>query len=270
MVLEPETPPTLTASIGTLPTDCIVLVPADSWDAYTSASHWSDYAAQTYTGYGSIATIALDAPERAYAGVGGFTVTASYFGANHAFVPKAQRGCTWAVSGPATIAADGDAVTVTPTDAAAAGDVVTLTCTSTHDAAVSTTANITIATLTYADVDGNDGAWAVGDDGHTWHSVSAYHVSNGSCTCTISATGQTLTVVAWNDSETNYDYVTLSELDGTVTRNSSKSCKGTTPSSPKTFTYDLGGAQHTVQVMYSKDNSGDDNSDAGYFYAYVD
>ena len=46
MVLEPETPPTLTASIGTLPTDCIVLVPADSWDAYTSASHWSDYAAQ--------------------------------------------------------------------------------------------------------------------------------------------------------------------------------------------------------------------------------
>lgn len=111
-------------------------------------------------------------------------------------------------------------------------------------------------------------------DGHTVYKSDAgsYHVSNGTSTCTVTVKGYSrVTVYARSYAESNYDYLEVGPLDGTVTRDASSnvlSTKGKQSSTTylsHTFTIEDNN-KHTFQVLYSKDRSGDNNDDRGYFY----
>ena len=129
----------------------------------------------------------------------------------------------------------------------------------------------------YTEVDLNGGQWVDSGtqvDGHTVYKSDAgsYHIDNGTSTCTVTVSGYSkVTVYARSYAESNYDYLEVGPLDGTVTRGSSSnvlSTKGRQSSTTylsHTFTIE-DKEQHTFQILYSKDSTSDVYDDRGYFY----
>lgn len=129
----------------------------------------------------------------------------------------------------------------------------------------------------YTEVDLNGGQWVDSGtqvDGHTVYKSDAgsYNINNGTSTCTVTVSGYSkVTVYARSYAESNYDYLEVGPLDGTVTRNSSSNVLTTQgrQSSTKylshTFTIE-DKVQHTFQILYSKDSSSNTHDDRGYFY----
>ena len=129
----------------------------------------------------------------------------------------------------------------------------------------------------YTEVDLNGGQWVDSGtqvDGHTVYKSDAgsYHVDNGTSTCTVTVSGYSkVTVYARSYAESNYDYLEVSPLDGTATRNSPSNVLSTqgrqssTTYSSHTFTIEDKG-QHAFQILYSKDSSSNAHDDRGYFY----
>ena len=129
----------------------------------------------------------------------------------------------------------------------------------------------------YTEVDLNGGQWVDSGtqvDGHTVYKSDegSYHIDNGTSTCTVTVSGYSkVTVYARSYAESNYDYLEVGPLDGTVTRGSSSNVLSTqgrqssTTYSSYTFTIE-DKVQHTFQILYSKDSSSNTHDDRGYFY----
>ena len=129
----------------------------------------------------------------------------------------------------------------------------------------------------YTEVDLNGGQWVDSGtqvDGHTVYKSDAgsYNINNGTSTCTVKVSGySSVTVYARSYAESNYDYLEVGPLDGTVTRGSSSNVlstqgrqSSTTYSSHTSRIEDKG--QHTFLILYSKDSSSNTHHDRGYFY----
>ena len=129
----------------------------------------------------------------------------------------------------------------------------------------------------YTEVDLNGGQWVDSGtqvDGHTVYKSDAgsYHIGNGTSTCTVTVSGYSkVTVYARSYAESNYDYLEVGPLDGTVTRNSPSNVlttqgkQSSTTYLSHTFTIE-DKAQHTFQILYSKDSNSNTHDDRGYFY----
>lgn len=129
----------------------------------------------------------------------------------------------------------------------------------------------------YTEVDLNDGQWVDSGtqvDGHTVYKSDAgsYNINNGTSTCTVTVSGYSkVTVYARSYAESNYDYLEVGPLDGTVTRGSlsnvlrTQGKQSSTTYLSHTFTIEDKG-QHTFQILYSKDSSSNTHDDRGYFY----
>lgn len=129
----------------------------------------------------------------------------------------------------------------------------------------------------YTEVDLNGGQWVDSGtqvDGHTVYKSDAgsYNINNGTSTCTVTVSGYSkVTVYARSYAESNYDYLEVGPLDGTVTRNSSSNVlttqgkQSSTTYLSHTFTIE-DKVQHTFQILYSKDSSSNAHDDRGYFY----
>ena len=129
----------------------------------------------------------------------------------------------------------------------------------------------------YTEVDLNGGQWVDSGtqvDGHTVYKSDAgsYNINNGTSTCTVKVSGYSkVTVYARSYAESNYDYLEVGPLDGTVTRASSSNVlttqgkQSSTTYLSHTFTIE-DKAQHTFQILYSKDSSSNTHDDRGYFY----
>ena len=129
----------------------------------------------------------------------------------------------------------------------------------------------------YTEVDLNGGQWVDSGTqvvGHTVYKSDAgsYHVANGTSTCTVTVSRYSkVTVYARSYAESNYDYLEVGPLDGTVTRGSSSNVlrtqgrQSSTTYSSHTFTIE-DKVQHTFQILYSKDSNSNTHDDRGYFY----
>ena len=129
----------------------------------------------------------------------------------------------------------------------------------------------------YTEVDLNGGQWVDSGttiDGHTVYKSDAgsWHVSNGTSTCTVTVRGcSSVTVYLRSYAEGNHDYAEVGPLDSKVSRAaasnvlSTKGKQSNTTYYSHTFTIS-DDAFHTFEVLYSKDSSGDNNDDRGYFY----
>ena len=118
------------------------------------------------------------------------------------------------------------------------------------------------------------GPWCTGVDGHTVYKsdVGSYHTNNGSSKCTVAVKGyRFVTVYIRSYAESNYDFTELDPLDGTVSRGAASNVLSTKGKQSNTTYYShkftiSDDAFHTFEVLYSKDSSGDNNNDRGYFY----
>ena len=194
------------------------------------------------------------------------------------YVRGDYRGATWSVSGNATIKEQSDdACTIEYTNLSE-GDTITLTATSKTNSSISVTKTLTAKEIR-ASVGVETTQWVGTGETPTGaltqiykSDAGSYHVSNGASLAKVTFTGCTkLTLSVRSYAESNYDYVTVSDIDfsGEFTRNSASvlSTKGIQSSSEYTdHTFETDGGEHFFYVLYSKDSSGDNNDDRGYFY----
>ena len=129
----------------------------------------------------------------------------------------------------------------------------------------------------YIVLDLNGGQWVDSGtqvDGHTVYKSDAgsYHTNNGSSKCTVAVKGYRLvTVYLRSYAEGNYDFAEVGPLDGTVSRNGHLNVLNTRGKQSGTtylsHTFTINDTNlHTFEVLYSKDSSGNNNDDRGYFY----
>ena len=101
-----------------------------------------------------------------------------------------------------------------------------------------------------------------------YESYSNYNVNNGVATMYIDINGYTeFTFYVRSNAESNYDYVTVSELDSTSQKvsTSGKQNSGTALSNYTKVTYTgIDGGSHRIIVTYRKDGSVNQGSDRGY------
>ena len=251
-----------------------IYVPESLLNSYKTADHWSDYASF----FKSLESIELSKISiignkniNTYNGNTTSTYKASY---NDGLVDPKQVGVTWSITGNATISQDG----VVTLKNASVGDKLTITATSTYNTSISTSLTVSVVNVAAGmTVDLNNGQWVDSGttiDGHTVYKSDAgsYYINNGTSTCTINVFGySSVTVYARSYAESNYDYLEVGPLDGTVARNgtsnvlSTKGKQSNTAYISHTFTIS-DDALHTFEVLYSKDSSGNNDDDRGYFY----
>lgn len=112
-----------------------------------------------------------------------------------------------------------------------------------------------------------------------YKSFSNYHVANSTATMTITLNGySTFEIYIRSWAESTYDYTMASTLDGAApTSSSSSTCYAHTKNSNNTSGTDLndykkvtysnistGGRDHTITIVYMKDQYTDSNDDRGY------
>lgn len=255
-------------------TSLTIYVPESLIDSYKTATVWSAYA-NIFKTLESIKltkiSIIGSSKINTYNGNKTGTYKVQY---NDGVVSPEQAGVTWSITGNATISKDG----VVTLKNASVGDKLTITATSTYNTSISASLTVSIVNVaTSMTVDLNNGQWVDSGttvDGHTVYKSDAgsYHVNSGSSTCTVTVKGYNkATVYVRSYAEGNYDYVDVGPLDGTVTRDdqinvlSTKGKQSNTTYLSHTFIINNTNA-HTFQVLYSKDASGNNNDDRGYFY----
>ena len=256
-----------------LPSTVSIYVPASLIESYKTASNWSSYASKFKT---------LESIQLSKISIIGFTEINMYNGNtgtykikyNDGLVLPEQAGVTWSITGNATISQDG----IVTLNNASAGDTLSITAISTYDNSISASLTVSVVNKSKSIyIELNDGQWVDSGttvDGHTVYKSDAgsYHVDNGTSTCTVTVQGYSkVTVYARSYAEGFYDYTEVGPLDGTVSRNSSSNVLSTKVKQSDTEYYSYPFTitdtnEHTFQVLYSKDNSGDSNDDRGYFY----
>lgn len=253
-----------------------IYVPESLINSYKTATYWSKYSSNFKTLESiTLSKISIIGSSKinTYNGATTATYKVQY---NDGVVFPEQTGVTWSITGNATISKDG----VVTLRNASVGDKLTITATSTYNTSISASLTVSVVNVaTSMTVDLNNGQWVDSGttiDGHTVYKSDAgsYHVNNGSSTCTVTVKGYNkVTVYIRSYAEGNYDYVDVGPLDGTVTRSNevvpsvltTRGRQSDTQYYSHTFEINDNNA-HTFQVLYSKDASGNNYDDRGYFY----
>ena len=251
-----------------------IYVPESLINSYKTATYWSSNASKFKTLESIKLTKISIIGNKNINTYNGNTTSIYKTSYNDGFVDPEQVGVTWSITGNATISQDG----VVTLKNASVGDKLTITATSTYNTSISTSLTVSVVNVAISmTVDLNNGQWVDSGatiDGHTVYKSDAgsYNINNGTSTCTVTVRGySSVTVYARSYAENNFDYLEVGPLDGTVARNASSnvlSTKGNQSSTTylsHTFTIE-DKEQHTFQILYSKDSSGNNNDDRGYFY----
>ena len=249
-----------------------ILVPYSLYAEWKSATNWAQYAEYIKATEHDLAAIAINGDEKINIYSKKSLQLSILYNENNN-CPSEQQGVTYSiVSGPATVAQNG---TVTVTDAAAAGDEIVVKATSTYNSSISTQYTINVVNIASSISIENTTQWidsSTAENGYKVYQSDAgsYNVDNGKSTVTLTFAGYTTVVIyVKQSSEYNFDYVEVGPVDGTATRAGSSnlfSAKGSNNKYQKvTITLPDTGT-HTVQVIYSKDSSGYNGDDRGYFY----
>lgn len=271
--LRSKTMCTLGGSPNLIP-ESVIYVPESLIDSYKTANWWSNYASHFKTLESiKLTKISIVGGKNinTYNGNTTGTYKVQY---NDGLVNPGQVGVTWSITGNATISKDG----LVTLKNASVGDTLTITATSTYDASISASLTVSVVNVTSSmTVDLNNGQWVDSGttiDGHTVYKSDAgsYHVNNGTSTCTVTVKGySSVTVYLRSYAEGNYDFAEVGPLDDTVSRTGDYNVLSTRgkPSSTAylSHTFEINDTNtHTFQVLYSKDSSGDNFDDRGYFY----
>lgn len=251
-----------------------IYVPESLIESYKTVSPWSSSASQFKT-FESIQLSKLLIQGVSVLNVYNGEVTKTYtVQYNDGIALPEQTGVTWSVTGNATISPDGVLTTSNAND----GDVITVTATSTYDSSISASITVSVINTSCGVImDLNNGQWVDSGttvDGHTVYKSDAgsYNVDNGKSTCTVTVFGYSkVTVYLRSYAEGNWDFAELGPLDGTVSRGNTSnvlSTKGKQSSTTySSYTFEISDdAEHTFQVLYSKDSSTNSSDDRGYFY----
>lgn len=252
-----------------------IYVPDTLVDSFKSATNWSTYADQIKPiSYLNIQTIEIASPQiiNTYNDNKTANIEVTYNGGESSLLYPEQEGYTLSVSGNATI--EGNVLTLT--NNAQVGDIITVTVTSTYDTSISSTQEIEVV---YEEpsisVNLNDGQWidsgTTADNGNIIYKSDAgsYHTNNGKSTAVLTVNGYTsVKLYIRSYAESTYDYTEAFAIDTTATREKGLfTTKGKqSATSYVECIYNLDGGTHTIEIMYSKDSSGDNNDDRGYFY----
>ena len=254
MTFESPTPPTIDrTSFNRIPSTCKFYVPCSAVNRYRTASVWSSYASQI-VGYESCTV---------YDWV---VVPDEYICYSRDKYEKSKKirsfdgGTTWEDVYPIEYKR-GQLLEASSTDCVEASIAVNLNSqwqTSTSHGNISNTGNYDF-----------------------YQSSSNYHVNNGKATMFITINGYTsFTFKVRNNSENNYDYVVVNNLDDTTIPKwqptvgsgiassgkvyySNKGKSSSTAWHDVTFS-NLDGGEHTITITYGKDGSGNRNDDRGY------
>lgn len=242
-------------------------------DSYKTATNWSTYANKikgiSELGVTSI-EIKCDDINKVFTNQ--TTVNLTYNGGASEVYLKEQMGVNWSITGNATIDENG---VVTLSNNAQAGDTITITATSKYNNNITATTTISVTDdPQYYSVDLNFGQWVDSGttvDGHTVYKSDAgsFNVNNGTSTATITVAGYTtFKIYIRSYAEGGFDYTEAFAVDTTASRGrglyTTKSKQSATVYTECAYTLD--GGIHTIQIMYSKDSSGNTSDDRGYFY----
>lgn len=250
-----------------------ILVPKKLVSEFQMASYWSTYANQIVSiDINSIEIVCQD-KLNIYGGNKNLTIQKiTYNGGFDDLYYKEQESYVLSINGNATIDENG---LITLNDNAKLGDKLIITAVSTYDTSIIATKEIEIVYIEPCyEINLNDGQWV--DSGETVDGnivyksdAGSYHTNNGKSIATITVTGYTkLNLYIRSYAESNYDYTEAFEIDTPATRGAGKfTTKGKQSASNYIeCIYELDGGIHTIDIMYSKDSSGDNNDDRGYFY----
>ena len=253
VTLNSTTPPSIESdSFGGVPSTCKFYVPCSAVNTYRTASVWSDYASRI-VGFESCTIYDWEVVPNEYICDG-----------NNKY-EKTKKICsfdgtTWEDVTPIQYQ-KGQLIEASSTDCAAASIAVNLNSqwiTSTTYGSISDTENYDL-----------------------YQSASNYHVNYGKATMFITIYGYTrFTFKVRNNSENNYDYVVVNNLDDTTIPKwqptvgigiassgkvyySNKGKSSSTAWHDVTFS-NLDGGEHTITITYGKDGSGNRNDDRGY------
>lgn len=129
---------------------------------------------------------------------------------------------------------------------------------------------------THYSVDTGNGQWVdtgtkVNNNTVYQSDAGSYHINNGTSTATITLTGyQKFVIYIRSYAESTYDYTIAAPLDATAARDGSAVQTTSGKQSATTYykaEYTISDqASHTIQIMYTKDNSQNSGDDRGYFY----
>ena len=278
MFLRSKTMCTCSKALGFNSSSLSIYVPEALIDSYKTATVWNIYASAFKT-LESIKLTEISILGNKNLNTYNGNTTGTYrIQYNDGVVSPDQAGVTWSITGNATISQDG----VVTLKNASVGDTLTITATSTYNTSISASLTITVVNVE-ADmtVDLNNGQWVdtgTTIDGHTVYKSDAgsYHVNSGESTCTVTVKGYSkVTVYIRSYAESSYDYVELGPLDGTVGRALTTNVLSTKArqSATQYYSYAFGindASEHTFQVLYSKDTSGNSDDDRGYFYVVAE
>lgn len=244
-----------------------VFVPVEMLESYKADSSWNKYNITSL----ELTSLDIQCPERINMYLENTAnVTVLYNGCLENAAISEQDGHTVTIDGNAIL--EGNVLTLT--EDAKDGDIITITATSSYDNSIVATKTIVVY---YKDrdliVNLNNGQWVdsgtTTDEGQIVYQSDAgsYNKNNGKSIASIDVFGYTkVTLCIKNNSEQSYDYTEAFEIDTTPERGKGKfSAKGKADTYV-TCTYELDGGQHSIPIMYSKDGSGNNGQDRGYFY----
>jgi hypothetical protein len=252
-----------------------IYVPDTMLDSFKSATTWSAYADQIKsTGELDLFSINIQCNSflNLYYNEISTPFDVTYNGRSTSLSDTTQEGYTISVNGNATI--NGNVLTLT--DDAQVGDIITVTVTSTYDNSLSSTQKIEVIYKEPSiEINLNNGQWVdsgtTADNGNIIYKsdVGSYYTNNGKSTAILTVTGYTsVKLYIRSYAESSYDYTEAFAIDTTATR--AKGLFSTKNNNSATnyveCVYELDGGTHTIQIMYSKDGSGNSNDDRGYFY----
>lgn len=253
VTFESTTPPSIESnSFQGIPSTCKFYVPCSAVNTYRTASNWSSYASQI-VGYESCTV---------YDWV---VVPNEYICYSHDKYEKTKKICsfdggtTWEDVYPIEYQR-GQLIEASSTDCASS-----------------------IAVNLNSQWQSSTSYGNISDTGNYdfYESSSNYHVNNGKATMFITINGYTsFKFKVRNNSESNWDYVVVNNLDdrsiptwqpavGSGTASSGRVYYSNKGKSSTTTWYDvtfnnLDGGEHTITVTYGKDGSGNSNDDRGY------
>ena len=248
-----------------------IYVPDDLVDSFKTATNWSVYADQirgiSELGIKSMEINTID-KLNIYNGIKNIQIDSiTYNNGDPGLYYKEQEGYVLSVSENATINNDG---LIILNENVQVGDIVTITATSTYDSNIIATKNIEITSIeTILSVNLND-KWHETNkfiDGHVIYQSSIYGVANGEAVATITVQGYyKVKIYITYDAENNYDYIEAFAVDTPAVRGEGLFTGEDSNGSYTECVYELDGGLHTIDIMFSKDSSGNYGDDWGRFY----
>jgi hypothetical protein len=252
-----------------------ICVPPSLVEKYKVANYWKNYATQI-VGIGS-----LDALESIEINTNNTintyktnskNINVTYNGGNSNLInyPE-QEAYTISVDGNATL--DGNVLTLT--DNAQLGDIITVTVTSDYNNEIVAVKQMEVVyrepSIT---VNLNNGQWV--DSGTTKNGnvvyksdAGSYNINNGVSTAILTVDGYTnVKLYIRSYAESYSDYTEAFAADESAIRGQGLYTTAGKSSSSNYIecAYELDGDEHTIEIMYSKNNSGNTYDDRGYFY----